>query len=254
MTEKEIIKYIDDGANFYISALGDAEHMEIVERAFYRYVRPKTDEHGIRFIFDVRLDGLPMDQMRKIVSEIKALHMPVWLSLSASDELFYLFFGKSKIHGQTVFEEEDEVYMALLPTRETNDQACGHSIIKVKSPTEFAVWAEITNCIFADGRPDVHPSFHYPLCHNGIMKCYILYNADTPAAVCAVLNNHGIASIEFVATIPEMRRNGYAKAVCVKAIHDAFSDGAKIITVRAANAAASKLYQSLGFKAYNYAL
>ena len=86
------------------------------------------------------------------------------------------------------------------------------------------------------------------------MKCYTLRIGDTPAAVCAVLDNHGIASLEFVATIPEMRQNGYAKAVCKKAIHDAFANGAKIITVRAANAAASKLYQSLGFKAYNYAL
>lgn len=31
-------------------------------------------------------------------------------------------------------------------------------------------------------------------------------------------------------------------------------DGAKLITVRAINQAASKLYESLGFKAYNYAI
>ena len=80
------------------------------------------------------------------------------------------------------------------------------------------------------------------------------YDCGKPVAVSAILDNSGIASLEFVATIPEMRRKGYAKAICEKAIHDAFTDGAKIITVRAINLAASQLYKSLGFEVYNYAL
>ena len=69
-----------------------------------------------------------------------------------------------------------------------------------------------------------------------------------------VIDNDGIASLEFVATVPEMRRRGFAREVCEKAIYDAFMDGAKIVTVRAINAVAGKVYQSIGFKAYNYAI
>lgn len=59
MTEEEILQHIDEGVNFYIRLFGAAEHMEIVEREFYRYVRPKTDVHGISFVFDIRPEGSP---------------------------------------------------------------------------------------------------------------------------------------------------------------------------------------------------
>lgn len=81
-----------------------------------------------------------------------------------------------------------------------------------------------------------------------------MYSKNVPVSVAATMNNIGIVSLESVGTIPQMRRQGFAKAVCEKAVSDAFADGAKIVTVRAIDAAASKLYQSLGFKAYNYAI
>ena len=66
----------------------------------------------------------------------------------------------------------------------------------------------------------------------------------------AVMDNNSAASLEFVGTIPEMRKKGFAKAVCEKAVCDAFADGATIITIRAVNRAVANLYQSIGFKAY----
>lgn len=254
MTEKEIIKYIDDGANFYISLFGNAEHMEIVEKEFYSYVKPKTDEHGITFIYNVRLENLSIERQKEIIGEIKALRMPVWFDLAASDELFYLFFGKEKTHGQTVFSDNDEVYLALLPNEKPDYKTSNKKIVRVQTTDEFVVWTKINNDILAGGYPDMHPIYHYPLCQNGLMKCYIIYDNNTPVAVAAVLDNNGVASLEFVATVPEMRRKGYAKAICEKAVNDAFLEGANIVTVRAINAAACKLYQAIGFIAYNYAL
>lgn len=65
------------------------------------------------------------------------------------------------------------------------------------------------------------------------------------------MEHHGAASLEFVGTIPEMRKKGFATAICANATRDAFSDGASIVTLRAADAAAAKIYQSIGFKAYS---
>jgi ribosomal protein S18 acetylase RimI-like enzyme len=55
--------------------------------------------------------------------------------------------------------------------------------------------------------------------------------------------------LEFVATLPEFRRKGLARAVSVKAVRDVFANGAKIVTLRAFYPAI-QLYQSMGFQIY----
>lgn len=253
MTEREIVKHISDGANYYVSLFGNAEHMQMIDNGFYSYVKPKDGEHGISIIYNIRIEDLPLERQKELVAEMKALNMPIWLDLLTSDDIFSLMFEKNKIHGQTEFDDNDEIYMALLPDEEDN-LASNEKVIKAKTPEEFATWAKIANDVLAKGYPDMHPVYHFPLCRDGIIKCYILYHQNMPAAVASIYDNNGIASLEFVATVPEMRRQGFAKAVCEKAVQDAFADGAKIVTVRAIDAIAGKLYQSMGFKAYNYVI
>ncbi|MBQ8822524.1 MAG: GNAT family N-acetyltransferase [Lachnospiraceae bacterium] len=254
MTERDIIKHINDGANYYVSLFGKAEHMEIVDRGCYSYVKPKADEHGISIIYNVCIDNIPLEEQKVLISEMKELQMPIWLDLTVSDEVFFQVFGRKKVHGQTEFNDNDEIYMALLPDMKEIDHISSEKIIKVQTEEEFAAWAKIANGVLANGYSDMHPVHHYPLCKDGIMKCYILFNQSVPVAVASIIDNNGIASLEFVATVPEMRRWGFAKTICKQAVQDAFDDGAKIITVRAINAVAGKLYQSMGFKAYNYAI
>lgn len=254
MTERDIVKHISDGANYYVSMFGKAEHMEIIDKEFYSYVKPRANEHGISIIYNIHIDNLPFEKQQDLVAEIKALHMPFWLDLFAPDDVFFLFFDKNKVHGQTEFADNDEIYMALLPHEKTEPSVQNEKIVKVQSPEEFAAWAKIANDVLANGYPDMHPVYHYPLCRDNIMKCYILYNQNVPVAVASIMDNNGIASLEFVATIPEMRRHGFARAVCERAVQDAFIDGAKIVTVRAIDAVAGKLYESIGFNAYNYVI
>ncbi|MEA4831225.1 MAG: hypothetical protein VB118_01250 [Oscillospiraceae bacterium] len=79
MDKQQIIRYIDDGANFYISLFGNAEHIEMVDNGFYMYVRPKQGQHGISFVFNIRLENLPVQNQKEKIAEIKALGMPIWL-------------------------------------------------------------------------------------------------------------------------------------------------------------------------------
>lgn len=256
MTTQQIIRHIDDGANFYVSLFGTAEHMEMVDNGFYTYVKPKEGQAGISFIYNVRLENLSLETQKEKIAEIKALGMPIWLDLLASNELHCMMFGREKTHGQTTFAENDEVYMALLPDEKSNYSAMSDDvrIEKVKTSEEFEQWAKITNDLLHGGYPDIHPIYHYPSCQKELMDCYVLYKNNASAAVCAIMDNNGVDSLEFVATVPEMRRQGLAQTVCAKTIDDIFADGAEVITVRAINAVASKLYQSLGFKIYNYAI
>jgi len=268
MTEQEIIKHINEGAKHYIRMFAHAEHMEIYEKEYYSYIKPKAEEHGISFVFDIKIENLPKERQQELVNEIKALYMPIWLDLDASDKVFKMFFGREKVHGQTVFAEDDEIYMALLleewrenvktskqgKIRDSQKEQSPAMVMKVNSVEEFALWAKINNDVLAGGHADMHPIYHYPLCQKELLHCYIAYNADEPVAVASIMSNEGVASLEFVATVPEARRKGYARAVCEQAVEDAFAAGAGIVTVRAANLAAGKLYEKIGFKAYNYAL
>lgn len=253
MTDREIVQYIDSGANYYVSLFGNAPHMRRVDKEHYSYIEPKTDEYGISFVHNVRVDELPPERKKEVIAEIKSLHMPVWLDLLSSDETFFLFFGKEKLHGQTTFAENDEVYMAILPEEKTTCHEKDDSVRKVQSAQEFAVWTQIVNGVLSGGAPAIHPVHHFPLCKNGMLNCYMMYRDNIPVSVAAIMDDHGVASLEFVATIPEMRRKGLARAVCEKAVCDVFSNGAKIVTVRAINLTAAKLYRSVGFKTYNHA-
>jgi len=199
MTEKEIIKHINDGANYYISLFGKAQHMEVVHKEFYSYIRPKAGEKGISIIYSVCVDGLAPEKQRAIISEMKALQMPIWLDLTVSDEVFLQVFGGEKLHGQKVFDDNDERYMALTAERGIEDYSGEEQIIKVQSEQDFGVWTKIANDILAVGNPDIHPVYHYPLCRDGIMKCYIAYKNGLPAAVASIADNRQIASLEFVA-------------------------------------------------------
>lgn len=76
MTEHEIIKAIDNGATFYLRFFGDAEHMTTTDNGVYAVICPKEGEHGIRFVYDVRLESLSNEEAVAKISEIKALNLP----------------------------------------------------------------------------------------------------------------------------------------------------------------------------------
>lgn len=251
MTNKEIIQHIDDGANYYVGLFGEAVHMEKIDKEFYSYVKPKAGEQGISFIYNVRINALPTEQMKTVIDEMKSMNMPIWFGMNLSDETAYIFSGKKPTHEKREPKEDDEVYLAMLPEEKIEYQENNYKIIKVHTAEEFAVWARMVNDILAGGHTDIHLVNHFIWCEKMGVKCYILYHNDIPASVTAIMNNNGAASLEFVGTAPEMRRKGYAKAVCEKAVSDAFADGTSIITIRAINRSAARLYQSIGFTAYN---
>jgi len=142
--------------------------------------------------------------------------------------------------------------MAMYPAQKPAYSTALPDSITVEPVTtveEFATWADICNSELHGGYPIMHRVNHFEICRNGIMPCYIGYYQGKPAAVSAVLHNNGVFSLEFVATLGDFRRQGLARALCQRAVDDAFASGARIITTRAF-ANAKNLYRSLGFKIY----
>ncbi|HCA30060.1 MAG: GNAT family N-acetyltransferase [Eubacteriales bacterium] len=246
MTNYEIIKHIDDGAAFYLDFFGDADHMESTDNGIYRMISPKDGEQGIKFVYDLRLEDLSDEETENKIAEMKALSLPVWWPLY-SEKVQKLLHGKDyKPQPPT---EDDEFYMALFPDNQPYMISTNAEIKQVKTAAEFKIWADMANQIFANGYQDIHPVNHYHWCENGLLVTYIAYCEDKPVTVSAILNNNGVASLEFVATLPEYRRRGFARAASIVAIRDAFTTGARIITLRAFYPA-NLLYQSLGFQIY----
>ena len=256
MTEHEIIRHIDEGANFYLDFFANAQHMERVDTGHYCFTRPLPGNHGIVFAYNVRVEGLPKKEQRKKIREIKRLKMPIWWNLQSSEALYRLIHKKPKKNVSFASDDGDELYMAVttpeqIPSANFSD---GARAKEVDSADVFAVWANFANNYLYGGYQDIHPQHHFHACQSGIMICYLAYKDGKPVASCAILNNVGICSLEFVATHPDYRRQGLAKALCAKAMKSAFNSGASFISVRADAPGTRELYTSLGFKIYNHAL
>jgi len=223
MTESEILWHINEGTECYLDFLGDGEHMIAVDNGRYKTICPKEREKGVRFVYRVRHEA--------DAAEIAALNMPVWWGLQG----------------------DEESYMAV--TDIANVPEFGMADVReVGSACEFEIWAEAVNAYLHEGYPYIHPRNHYKHCETGRLRCYALYEGAAPVAFAAILNNGGICSLEFVVTHPDRRRKGHAKAVCERAVREAFKRGAKMVTLRASNPGTKELYTALGFKSYNHAI
>lgn len=148
MTNREIIRHIDNGANYYVGLFGEAIHIEKVDKKYYSYIKPKAGEQGITFIYDVRINDIPTEQIKTVVDEMKSMNMPIWFGLLASDEAALIFSGKEPTHDKTETDENDEIYMAILPEDKREYRENNYKIIKVYSAEEFALWAQIADKIF----------------------------------------------------------------------------------------------------------
>lgn len=255
MTDFEIIKHIDNGANFYLKLLGDAEHMEYHDNGIYSYIMPKEGEQGLRIVFNVRLENLSQKEQIEKIAEIKALNIFVWWDLLSSNMLYKLIHGKNKekITGEP--PEGEELYMAIFPNEQVDIEPSNEIVVKkVDSPNDFALWAKFVNDVMNDGFISIHPQNHYHLCQKGRINCFGCYKNNNLVAVASIMDNDNISSLEFVATDPSHRREGLAKAICSKAIKNVFDNGSKIITLRAVNPGTRELYASLGFRIYNNVL
>ncbi|MDR0929670.1 MAG: GNAT family N-acetyltransferase [Oscillospiraceae bacterium] len=249
MTEQAIIRCIDAGAQFYLDFFGDAPHMDRRDNGLYTVIAPKAGEQGVRFVYDLRLEHLDDATAEATIAAIKAMKMPVWWGLFPlhSRRMQALLFGEA--YTPKPPRVGDEFYMALLPDRQPALVAIDQDIRRVTMASDFRIFADIANRVFADGYGDVHPENHFHRCADGRMAAYIAYARGEPAAVAAILHNGNVCSLEFVATLPAHRRQGLAEAVSRAAIRDAFAGGAAIITLRAFDPA-RRLYEKLGFQTY----
>lgn len=241
MEAKEIMKYVDAGADFYLRVMGSADHMEIVDNGIYEMMRSKGTINDLCSIYNIRVDNLSDEEIGKLIAEIKSLNMHVWWPYS--ERLL------DALHGKDRGFDDFELYGAMLPDDMPQYSPLPDSIDirRVNSLADFETWCDMVNNLAHGGTVCIHPRNHYHLVKSGEIRCYLGSVDGVTVATSGVLNNGGIGSLEFAATMPEYREKGFAKAVCQIAIVDAFEDGIRVLSARAIENG-RMLGRSLGFK------
>lgn len=80
----EIIKHIDDGANFYLRLLGDAKHMEYLDNGYLSCrISPILDNHLVSFLL-------------KTISRFRISYYPLILSDFCIIRLYLACFTQNK--------------------------------------------------------------------------------------------------------------------------------------------------------------
>lgn len=246
MESKEIMHYVDAGADFYLRMIADADHMEILDNGIYEMMRSRGGVNDLCVVYNIRLDHLSDEGIKQAMQEIKDLNVHTWWP-SFSERVLDVIYGKDR-KPESIFSDE-ELYGIMLSEEMSNYPVHPDSIMisRVRSQEEFQVWCDLDNLVEHGGNIHMHPQNHYHLINNGKLRCYLGYVDNKPVTTSAILNNVGVASLEFTVTLPEYRQKGYAKAVCQFALNDAFRDGIKTISIRAIGNA-RMLGRSLGFR------
>ena len=243
--QNEALSYIDMGADFYLRVMGDAEHMELRDNGLYETMQSRGDINNLASVYNMRLEGLSSDALVDIIDEIRELRMHTWWPLSASERVLNAIHGKIPVYTA----EDIEIYGIMLPG-ELPEYAATPAHVKierVETLGNFAVWCDLDNNTEHHGTVIFHAQNHMHLIESGKLTAFLGVADGTPAATCGILDNDGVASLEFVSVLSDYRKRGFATALCRNALGYAFSNGARVVTTRAI-ADGRALCKTLGFR------
>ncbi|MCL6612651.1 MAG: GNAT family N-acetyltransferase [Peptococcaceae bacterium] len=251
MDQQTIRRHIEEGGTFYLDILGKSEHMETEQLPHYTIIRPKKGQHGGTSIYNIQIEQLPETEALRIVQEIKNYKEHIFWGMYPSEQLLQ-YIGEGEPRPEPLPEpNEEEAGMALLAAEKPDYPAIAKNITinKVSNAEDFQLWALLNNFVIHQGYPIIHPEHHYPVCQEGILSCFNVYDQGILAGVSSLLNHNGIFSLEFVAVSGAFRRRGVATAAIIAAVEDAIAQGAELITVRAIGTI-KYLLPKLGFRIY----
>ena len=240
MDKKTALRYIDEWANFYLRILGEAEHLELIEKDLYTMLQPKDGTWAS--IFNVRLENLNEKDLIKTVNEIKSLQKHVWWN-QYSDRINAIVFPEGR-HEPT--PDDDEVFAVMTPNEMPAYPENKIHVRQAETLKDFETYHSI--CFDKTFNPNDYFNLH----QKEMICCYIAYEKEEPVSVTTVLMNGKICSLELTSTLSGYRNKGFATAVCQMAIREVFQNGAEVVTIRAGGGPAAdewskKLGRKLGF-------
>jgi GNAT superfamily N-acetyltransferase len=252
MENHEIIEHIVHGGNYYLDILAMPSNKKKNSDEYCTWIKPKEGiKHGPIGVYKINFGNKTDDEIRQIVQKYRDNGVPnYWFitPLSVPNHLRNILQELNVTVG-------DNKGMAILPEQyeQTRHNAvkCNSQITvkRVRDKHDFITWANIANTALFE-EPMCDPEQYYPLCNNGIIKCFLGYFNDKPVSTSMVFKtDNGIGRLDWISTLPDYRKKGIGTAVCLAGMEQLIKDDAFIITLCATQMGVS-LYESLGFKIY----
>jgi hypothetical protein len=217
----------------------------------YSLIFPRENEFRVSCLFDIDYSLRDDDSINEVINGI----------LGYKNRNYYIFWGfdvpeKYRIiackNGMDENKGNESIPMALWKSNFSYSEG-SKGIIEVEeinSEAKFKEWAGFNNMHLFDDSMVLHPKYHYYLCEEKKLMCYVGRLKGKAATVFSVLKNIGTWSLEFVATHEDFRKMGYAKALN-SVVLDSFFEGynESLITLRSTQEG-ERLYRALGFVEY----
>jgi len=248
---KDKVTCITQGMELYFRTFALADTMCLHETDT-SWIRPKANAAGPSVVFRVSLDEKTIeDRLKELLPDLKAGVIPsFWVisPLSTPPNVVDHLRSVGFVGETDASHPEPGMALDMDEFRFESGTGAGIEIRKVESLAEFAVWVDVVNEALHGW--DMLSAEHYAAwLHHAPLVFYLGYRDRMPMATLATIQDGETASVEFVSTLPEYRRQGAATALCIEAIRDLRLKGAKIATLRS-NTEAISLYARLGFKPY----
>lgn len=124
----------------------------------------------------------------------------------------------------------------------------GFEIARVESRSAFVVWVDVVNEAL-HGWAMLDAEDYLPLVSREGVAFYLALRDGTPVSTAATIEDDEWASLEFVSTLREHRRQGAATALCLEALRRLRGRGFITVTLRASHPAVP-IYRKLAFRTY----
>jgi GNAT superfamily N-acetyltransferase len=245
------IKGIVQGMELYFRTFALADNI-CLHTGDIEWIFPKPDSAGPSIVFKVSLDErIVKTRLEELAPDLKAGVIPsLWVISPTSTPSNVVDYLLSIGFKSGLDSKHPEPGMALDIDGFSAESKSGSNIEikKVESLTEFAAWIDVVNEAL-HGWKLLNTEHYYPWLHHNPLTFYLGYHNGTPVATLATIQDGITASVEFVSTLKEHRRQGAATALCIEAVKDLQMKGAKTVTLRSSTGGIP-VYTKIGFKPY----
>jgi ribosomal protein S18 acetylase RimI-like enzyme len=172
-----------------------------------------------------------LDELRERYDEVDVRRWGIWLDGGAREAANALSRA-----GLLVTSASPGMGVELEPSQPADEE---------QTPADLATVGRVNDMAYGnfDGRLERTLT---PL-PNNVLKGYRADHDGKPASVALALHHNGDCGVSFVATIPEARRRGLARAVMRQALDDARANGCTTTTLQATDVG-ERLYHNLGYR------
>ncbi|HOG02023.1 MAG TPA: GNAT family N-acetyltransferase [Clostridia bacterium] len=251
MNSKQYIKTIVEGLEVYFRTFALADNMLHCQTDGVEWIAPSPNGKGPAIVFGTSLDDISEDRVRRLMPDLQNGKIPALWVLSPLFEPKNVRDTLIASGFKDISSKEMPEYGMALDMKSLANISAPNKCVEVKKVTseaDFRLWINVVNTALHGW--DLLTIEHYSIWLNrGELSFYLGYINGIPVSTAAAIQNGRTASLEFVSTLVQYRKQGAAYAVCLKTLQALRDKGIRTATLRSSHEGFT-LYKKLGFKPY----